>query len=133
MLLKMELFTQLHTLHLSGRGWNSKVILPLVLMSATQISKLSLMNMSSRLLMDPAWTRILASNSLKCLSSLSLYSGCFVSIAIVKKLTLDCPKLSFFSFIQSENIQLTEVERLRLEVSRKNLNIKLCCLEMFDV
>ena len=86
----------------------------------------------------PAWTRILASNKMAKLTSVSLYSGCYVSISMVRKLTLDCPKLTFFSFIQSKEhnwqkkLELAEVERLRLECSRKNLNIKLCCLEMFE-
>ena len=37
-------------------------------------------------------------------TSISLYSGCYVSIQMVRKLTLECPKLTFFSFIQSEKI-----------------------------
>lgn len=130
---KRKLFAQLQSVHISGRGWNSRIVLPIVLMSATKIAKLSLMNMSSRMSMDPAWTRILSMNHLEHLTSISLYSGCYVSISLVRKLTLECPKLTFFSFIQSESIELAEVERLRLEVARKNLNIKLCCLEMFDV
>ena len=51
----------------------------------------------------------------------------------MRQLALRCPNLSFFSFIQSENMELAEVERLRLEVSKRNLNIKLTCLEMFEV
>ena len=134
----MKLFPDLQSVHIHGRNWNSKVVLPLVLMSASKISKLQLMNMSSRQSMDPAWTRILASNKMSKLTSVSLYSGCYVSISMVRKLTLDCPKLTFFSFIQSEKLnwqkklELAEVERLRLECARKNLNVKLCCLEMFE-
>ena len=80
----------------------------------------------------------MASNKMAKLTSVSLYSGCYVSISMVRKLTLDCPKLTFFSFIQSKEhnwqkkLELAEVERLRLECSRKNLNIKLCFLEMFE-
>ena len=128
----MKLFGDLQTLHIHGRAWNSKVVLPLVLLSAPNITKLQLMNMSSRQSMDPAWTRILASNKMARLTSVSLYSGCYVSISMVRKLTLECPKLTFFSFIQSEKVEVAEVERLRLEVARKNLNVKLCCLEMFE-
>ena len=137
-ILQMKLFPDLQSVHIHGRNWNSKVVLPLVLMSATKISKLQLMNMSSRQSMDPAWTRILASNKMAKLTSVSLYSGCYVSISMVRKLTLECPKLTFFSFIQSEKLnwqkklELAEVERLRLECARKNLNVKLCCLEMFE-
>jgi len=137
-MLEMKLFPDLQSVHIHGRNWNSKAVLPLVLMSATKIAKLQLMNMSARQSMDPAWTRILASNKMAKLTSVSLYSGCYVSISMVRKLTLDCPKLTFFSFIQSKEhnwqkkLELAEVERLRLECSRKNLNIKLCCLEMFE-
>jgi len=131
-ILQMKLFGDLQTLHIHGRAWNSKVVLPLVLLSAPNITKLQLMNMSSRQSMDPAWTRILASNKMTRLTSVSLYSGCYVSISMVRKLTLECPKLTFFSFIQSEKVEVAEVERLRLEVARKNLNVKLCCLEMFE-
>ena len=129
----LNMFSELHTVHVSGRGWNSKVILPIVLLSAFKVTKMSLMNMSSRMCMDAAWHRIFAVNGLVRLQSLSLYSGCFVSIAMVRKMAFDCPKLTFFSFIQSENIELAEVERLKLDVAKKNLNLKVCCLEMFDV
>jgi len=137
-ILQMKLFPDLQSVHIHGRNWNSKVVLPLVLMSASKISKLQLMNMSSRQSMDPAWTRILSSNRMAKLTSVSLYSGCYVSISMVRKLTLECPKLTFFSFIQSEKLnwqkklEIAEVERLRLECARKNLNVKLCCLEMFE-
>lgn len=132
-LLEKGLFSELRTLHLSGRGWNPKIVLPVMLMSASKVSKLSLLNMSSRLNMDQSWNRVLTSNKLLNLVSISLYSGCIVSVSLVRKLVLECPKLNFFSFIQSENMELAEVERLRLEVSKKNLNIKLTCLEMFEV
>ena len=88
--------------------------------------------------MDPAWQRILGydgqrGNKLSCLTSLNLYSGCHVSMSLVRKLTMECSKLTFFSFIQQDNHESAEVERLRLEVTRKNYNIKLCCLEVpFD-
>lgn len=104
-----------------------------MLMSAHKISKLSLLNMSSRINQDQAWNRVLASNKLANILSISLYSGCIVSVSLVRKLTLECPRLTFFSFIQSENMELAEVERLRLDVVKKNLNIKLACLEMFEV
>ena len=129
----LNLFPELHTAHVSGRGWNSKVILPIVLMSAFKLTKLSLMNMSSRMCMDAAWHRIFAVNPLSKMTSLHLYSGCFVSIVMVRKMAFECPKLTLFSFIQSENIELAEVERLKLDVVKKNLNLKVCCLEMFDV
>lgn len=129
----LAIYQELVNLHLSGRGWNAKVVLPIMLMSAKKLTKLSLMNMSSRMSMDPAWTRILSVNPLPVLTSISLYSGCFISIHMVRKLALECPRLTFFSFIQSENIELAEVERLRSEININNLNIKLCCLEMFDV
>lgn len=132
-ILNKRLYGELRILHMSGRGWNPKVVLPIMLMSASKISKLSLLNMSSRLNMDQAWNRVLASNKLLNMVSISLYSGCIVSVSLVRKLTLECPKLTFFSFIQSENMELAEVERLRLEVTKKNLNIKLACLEMFEV
>merc|ERR1712018_945092 len=132
-ILNKRLYGELRILHMSGRGWNPKVVLPIMLMSASKISKLSLLNMSSRLNMDQAWNRVLTSNKLLNLVSISLYSGCFVSVSLVRKLVLECPKLTFFSFIQSENMELAEVERLRLDVVKKNLNIKLACLEMFEV
>ena len=100
----MNLFPDLQSVHIHGRNWNSKVVLPLVLMSATKISKLQLMNMSSRQSMDPAWTRILASNKMAKLTSVSLYSGCYVSISMVRKLTLECPKLTFLSVLNFKKL-----------------------------
>ena len=132
-ILTKRLFSDLRTLHLSGRGWNPKVVLPITLMAASKITKLSLLNMGSRVNMDASWNRIFSSNKLLHLCSISLYSGCVVSVVLVRKLALECPNLTFFSFIQSENMELAEVERLRLEVSKRNLNIKLTCLEMFEV
>ena len=49
----MKLFPDLQSVHIHGRNWNSKAVLPLVLMSATKIAKLQLMNMSARQSMDP--------------------------------------------------------------------------------
>lgn len=132
-ILNKKLFCSLQVLRMSGRSWNPKVVLPLMLMSATKLTKLSLLNMSSRMSMDQAWNRVLEVNKLSQMASISLYGGCFVSMALVRKLTLECPRLSFFSFIQSENIDLAEVERLRLEVASKNLNIQFQVLEMFEV
>ena len=52
-MLEMKLFPDLQSVHIHGRNWNSKAVLPLVLMSATRIAKLQLMNMSARQSMDP--------------------------------------------------------------------------------
>ena len=52
-MLEMQLFPDLQSVHIHGRNWNSKAVLPLVLMSATRIAKLQLMNMSARQSMDP--------------------------------------------------------------------------------
>lgn len=131
-------FSQLKVLNIGGRGWNPKIVLPILLMCATQITKCIFLNLNCRTSMDPAWQRILGydgqrGNKLSCLTSLNLYSGCHVSMSLVRKLTMECPKLTFFSFIQQDNHESAEVERLRLEVTRKNYNIKLCCLEVpFD-
>ena len=123
-------FSQLQILNIGGRNWNPKSVLPILLMCAEQITKCIFLNLYCRQSMDSAWQRILSSNSLKALTSLNLYSGCHVSMPLVRKLTMECPKLTFFSFIQTDNHESAEVERLRLEVSRKNYNIKLCCLEV---
>ncbi len=72
-------------------------------------------------------------NKLLHMSSLNLYSGCFVSMPVIRLLTFSCPRLTFFSFLQYEGIELAEVDELRAEVAAKNLNIKLCCLELFDL
>ena len=58
----MKLFPDLQSVHIHGRNWNSKAVLPLVLMSATRIAKLQLMNMSARQSMDPGnffWSKFL--------------------------------------------------------------------------
>jgi len=123
-------FSQLQVLNIGGRGWNTKTVLPILLMCATQITKCIFLNLNCRISMDPAWQRIMSGNKLACLTSLNLYSGCHVSMSLVRKLTMECPKLTFFSFIQTDNHESAEVERLRLEVTRKNYNIKLCCLEV---
>lgn len=130
---RQNMFTELQTLQVSGRAWHPNIVLPILLTSAHKLTKLSLLNMTQRMAMDQALNRVMQSNKLSKVATISLYSGCFLSMDLVRRLTFLCPKLTVFSFIQSENVDLAEVERLRLEVSAKNLNIKLCCLEMFDV
>jgi hypothetical protein len=50
----------------------------------------------------------------------------------LRRLIFGCEKLTSFSFGQSETLDINDVERLTLEVANKNLDIKLCCLEMFN-
>jgi hypothetical protein len=128
-ILNRKLFSDLLVLQMNGRGWNPSVILPIMLVGATKIIKLKLLNMTQRASMDNAWHKILSTNKLSNMSSIDFYNGCFVSMPLVRKLTLDSAKLVAFTFIQSESIDLSEVEILRLEVTKKNLNIKLCCSE----
>ena len=129
---RQGLFTELVSLHLSGKMWNPNLILPTLLISATRLTKLSLLNMAYRGSMDQAMSRVLSCNTLSSVAYINLYSGCSLSLVLLRKLIFDCPKLTGFSFIQPEGLDLSEIERLRLEVAKKNLDIKLCCLEMYD-
>ena len=127
-----QLFSDLVSLHLHGRFWNPQVILPLVLTSATKITKLSLLNITFKASMDKSFVKVLKSNKLSNIVSINLDSGCFLSIELLRRLIFGCEKLTSFSFGQSETLDINDVERLTLEVANKNLDIKLCCLEMFN-
>ena len=83
--------------------------------------------------MDRALAKVLQTNKLCQVTSISLYSGCFLSLDLLRKLIFDCEKLSSFSFSQSETLDLNDVERMRMEIAAKNLDIRLCCLEMFNI
>ncbi len=128
--LKKEMFGDLKILCLQGKEWNPDLVLPLLLSSAKGINKLSLMNINQRRILDPSVIKVLSLNGLTRLQSLFLNYGCAVSMPMVHRLAFDCPRLSLFSFILTETMEVAEVERLRLDVARKNLNIKLCCLEV---
>jgi hypothetical protein len=121
------------SLHISGRFWNPQVILPLVLSHATKVNKISLLNMTQRAAMDRALAKVLQTNKLCHVTSISLYTGCFLSIDLLRKLIFGCEMLTSFSFSQSETLDLNDVERMRIEISSKNLDIRLCCLEMYNL
>lgn len=134
--IERKLFPNLVTLQLNGRLWNANVVLPLILSSATKVSKLNLMNMDNHTMnngnhtrtMDKAFTKVLKSNKLANVTLISL-CGCFLTIEILRRIVFGCDNLTCFSFSQSETLELADVARLREEISRKNLLIKLCCLE----
>jgi hypothetical protein len=130
---KKRLFQKLLYVHISGRLWSPGVILPLLLSAAADVRQISLLNMSHRSPMDSAVLRLLQYNKLQHVSSVNLYSGCFLSLPIIRQLTYGCPRLRGFSFLQFESIDLADVDELRAEVTAKNLDIKLCCLELFDL
>ena len=127
-----KLFPDLLSLHLSGRLWNPGVILPLTLASAEKISKLSLMNLGNRAAMDRAVVKVLQTNKMSHVATISL-CGCYLSIEVLRRIVFTCDKLTCFSFSQSETLELSDVDRLREEVISKNLDIKLCCLEMIVI
>ena len=92
-----------------------------------------MLNTSYRGSMDSAMLRVLSCNMLEYVAGINLYSGCFLSMELIRRLSFGCPRLKCFSFMQANTVDISDVERLRVEMARKNLDIKLCCLEMFDV
>ena len=94
---------------------------------------MNMLNTSYRGSMDSAMLRVLSCNRMEYVAGINLYSGCFLSMELIRRLAFSCPRLKCFSFMQANNVEISDVERLRLEMARKNLDIKLCCLEMFDV
>ncbi len=131
---KLLLFPRLSHLHLSGRVWNPSILLPLLLSASPDLAQMSLLNMSYRPVMDAAFERLLGRGRLRRLESLQLYSGCFLSLAVIRRLVLSpsaCPRLRSLSFLQFEAIETADVEALRAEAVAGNLDIKICCLELF--
>lgn len=130
---RLRLFSKLSFVHISGRLWNPNVIIPLLLYAALDIKQVGLLNMSNRANMDLTVMRLFQNNPLASLSNLSLYSGCFLSMSVIRQLVFDCPQLRALSFLQSETIDIAEVDELKAEVVKRNLNISLCCLELYDL
>ena len=89
--------------------------------------------MTHRAAMDRALAKVLQTNKLCHVTNISLYSGCFLSVELLRKLIFGCERLTSFSFSQSETLDLNDVERMRIEIGAKNLDIRLCCLEMFNI
>ena len=89
-----------------------------------------MLNTAYRGSMDSAMLRVMGFNKMESVTAITLYSGCFISLEVIRKLALECPRLSFMQF---ENVDVLDVERLRIEMAGKNLDIKFCSLEMFDV
>ena len=130
---RQSMFSELISVDLSGQMWNPNSILPIILTVARKLSRIKMGNTSYRGSMDSAVLRLLSCNKLEYATAINLYSGCFLSMEIIRRLSFSCPRLNCFSFMQSNNVDMSEVERLRIEMAEKNLDIKLCCLEMFEV
>lgn len=118
---------------ISGQRWNPTLLLTMLLASATDIRQITLINMSNYSPSDSALLKLLQHNQLKELQTLNLYSGCYVSMPLLRQFTFQCPKLNNLSFLQYDNIETAEVEAFRVEITAKNMDIKLCCLEMLDL
>lgn len=127
---KLRLFTELTFVHISGLHWNPSVILPLVIGHACRVQQISMLNMGLWNPIDAAVQRLLQTNRLERLKTLSLYTGCMVTMPVIRQLMFGCPELTSFSFLQHEDMDQAEVDALRAEVVRKNLDIKLCPLEV---
>ena len=143
-------------MHLSGRMWNPSALLPMVLSAAEGVTQISLLNMSYRFVLacsggdrwslvhptlstfrptlDSSFSRLLHLGLLRRLRTLNLYGGCFLSLPVLRRLALcpqDCPRLTSLSFLQFEGIEAADVEAMRAEAANANLDIKICCLELF--
>ncbi|XP_040578992.1 uncharacterized protein [Lepeophtheirus salmonis] len=78
-------FKHITTLVISGKSWNPNLILPYILRNAKNVSKISLLNTDCRYTLDAAWEKILKDNPLSQLNTLMLYTGCFISFILLKK------------------------------------------------
>ena len=125
-----SLFPALESLHLSGRMWSPDALLPMLLSSAGNIASVSLLNMSYRPTMDGAFARLLQRGALSSLRSLSLYSGCFLSLSYLRRLVFRLPHITSLSFLQFDGIGAADVDALVAEASAMNLDIIISCLEL---
>jgi hypothetical protein len=56
-----------------------------------------------------------------------------MSLPALRALALDiCPRLTHLTFPQAPGMRLTDVEALRAEITSLNLDLTLCCLELYD-
>ena len=129
-LIGKKLFRTLTSLHLSGRQWNPSTVLTILLSHALKIESVSLLNLSSRFPLDGILQRIQQHNPLNELQSVNLYSGCLLSLDTIRQLTFGLPQLTSLYFLQNDDMDISEVEALRTEAAKRNLNVKLCCLEL---
>jgi len=83
--------------------------------------------------LDSAFNGLLKFNRLRRLVTLNVNSGSSFSLPALRLLALDtCPLLTHVTFPQSPGMSMADVDALKAEVTSRNLDLELSCMEIYE-
>ncbi|XP_046997315.1 uncharacterized protein LOC124612897 [Schistocerca americana] len=120
------LFSNLECLKIEGTDWIPKDIIPLLLINAKHIEKLSIFKRNHFDPIEPILFHVLKYNPLHHLKKFYLLLGCDIKMCTVVYLAKNCLSIRELAFSKYGTDGSAELKELNEDIKRLNLDLKVC-------
>lgn len=120
------IFKNLSCINLGGGDWDPFTILPMCIIHAQNLVRMTLSNRGCEMVLDDLFTELMTIHKFQKLKVLNLYQGCVISFKTFQSFVFHCPSLSFAEVTASHNLTVAQVHSFVRDLIINNYDLIIC-------